>query len=455
MNASGASSAGGQLAGGVSDPVQAILAYNAGREPERLARKYSAMCDSPFVFLRGTCHLFYARLPDTQSPDAPLLRDAPTAWVCGDLHLENFGSYRGDNRLVYFDITDFDEAALAPLTWDLARLLTSVLCAAGELGLARTPARAMCRAVIDSYAQALAEGSPRWIERDVATGPVKTLLDGLRERRRIDFLDSRTERRSGGDKPKGRRLRIDGKRALAASDADHARVSKLIERFAKGQPDPAFFDVIDVARRIAGTGSQGLERYVVLVAGKGTAGKRGMGKSEAGKRDAARRGDANHLLDLKFSLPSSLDTPLRERLQLAQPHWPHAAERVVALEQRLQAVPAAMLHPIISRERSYVLRSLLPSQDRVRLDPKHTRADELAQALRDMGRLAAWAHLRASGRQGAANADALIAFGRQRKAWGTALLGVAEACAAQVKSDWQAWVAAVAERGKEALAHGH
>ena len=432
------------------DPVQAVLAYNAGREPERLALKYRAMCASPFVFLRGTCHLFYAGLPD-----APVLLDAPPVWACGDLHLENFGSYRGDNRLVYFDITDFDEAALAPLSWDLARLLTSVLCAAGELGLARTPARAMCGAVIDSYAQALAEGSPRWIERDVATGPVKTLLDGLRERRRIDFLDSRTERRTERPTRKRRRLRIDGKRALAATDAEHARVVQLIGRFAKGQDDPAFFDVIDVARRIAGTGSLGLERYVVLVAGKGNNGKREAGKRDAGKRDTGKRSsDSNHLLDLKLSLPSSLDTPLRERLKWAQPHWPHAAERCVALEQRLQAVPAAMLHPIIARDRSYVLRSLLPSQDRVRLDPKHTDTDELAQALRDMGRLAAWAHLRASGRQGAANADALIAFGLQRKRWAAALLGVADACAAQVKSDWQAWAAAVAERGEKALAHG-
>ncbi len=426
-------------------PVPSILAYNAGREPERLALKYRAMRASPFVFLRGTCHLFYTRLPD-----APVLRDAPLVWACGDLHLENFGSYRGDNRLVYFDITDFDEAALAPLSWDLARLLTSVLCAAGELGLARTPARAMCRAVIDSYAQALAEGSARWIERDVATGPVKTLLDGLLERRRIDFLDSRTERHTDGNGQKQRRLRIDGKRALAASEADRARVARLIERFAKGQADPAFFDVIDVARRIAGTGSLGLERYVVLVAGKGAAGKR-----EGSKREAAKRSDSNHLLDLKLALPSSLDTPLRERLKRAQPPWPHAAERCVALERRLQAVPAAMLHPIIARDHSYVLRSLLPSQDRVSLDPKHTDTDELAQALRDMGRLAAWAHLRASGRQGAANADALIAFGQQRKAWTAALLGVAEACTAQVRNDWQAWAAAVAERGAEALAHGH
>jgi hypothetical protein len=33
-------------------------------------------------------------------------------------HIENFGSYKGDNRLVYFDIGDFDESLLGPSAWD-------------------------------------------------------------------------------------------------------------------------------------------------------------------------------------------------------------------------------------------------------------------------------------------------------------------------------------------------
>ena len=77
---------------------------------------------SAFAFMRGTCHLFYDQLPRSG-----VFKSAPPVWVCGDLHLENFGSYKGDNRLVYFDINDFDEAALAPVSWDLVRLLTSLL----------------------------------------------------------------------------------------------------------------------------------------------------------------------------------------------------------------------------------------------------------------------------------------------------------------------------------------
>src|ERR1039458_9125760 len=86
------------------DIADVIARFNAGRDPERLAMKYRAMRTNAFIFLRGTCHLFYAGLPDV-----PLLRDAPAAWACGDLHLQNYGSYKGDDRLVYFDINDFDE----------------------------------------------------------------------------------------------------------------------------------------------------------------------------------------------------------------------------------------------------------------------------------------------------------------------------------------------------------
>jgi uncharacterized protein (DUF2252 family) len=40
-----------------------IRTFNAGRDPERLAMKYANLRSNAFVFLRGTCHLFYDRLP--------------------------------------------------------------------------------------------------------------------------------------------------------------------------------------------------------------------------------------------------------------------------------------------------------------------------------------------------------------------------------------------------------
>src|SRR5471032_3231735 len=126
--------------------VDRIRDFNAGRDPERLALKYRAMRANPFAFLRGTCHLFYDELASASVP-----ADAPLVWACGDLHLENFGSYKGDNRLVYFDLNDFDEAALAPFTLELVRFLASIMVAAKSLGLPQAQANELCRLFVDVY----------------------------------------------------------------------------------------------------------------------------------------------------------------------------------------------------------------------------------------------------------------------------------------------------------------
>jgi uncharacterized protein (DUF2252 family) len=162
------------------DVVRQIRAFNAGRDPERVRLKYRAMRASPFAFLRGTCHLFYDRLPR-----GGVFKSAPSVWACGDLHLENFGSYRGDNGLVYFDINDFDEAALAPASWDLVRLLASLCISADRLDVGTASARTagtLCQRLLDGYASALAQGKAYWVERDTAQGLVRELLDGLRQR---------------------------------------------------------------------------------------------------------------------------------------------------------------------------------------------------------------------------------------------------------------------------------
>ena len=389
----------------VVDAVASIQRFNAGREPERLALKYRAMRASPLAFLRGSCHLFNERLPGDD-----LLRAAPPAWVCGDLHLENFGSYRGDNRLVYFDIDDFDESALAPCSWDLLRLATSLWLAAEGLQLARRETRSLVTALIDAYADALAGGKAGWVERSTAQGLVGALLNGLRERKRRDFLDQRTRLKAGR-----RTLRVDGRKALPASAAQQAAVAAFMARFAAKQADPAFFEPLDIARRVAGTGSLGLERWIVLVQGKGSP-------------------DGNVLLDLKAALPSSLAPHLLQ----PQPAWKSEAHRIVALQQRLQAVSMAFLSPVSLGGRPLVLRALQPSEDRIRLARPGPSAASLAELVTTLGRLAAWAHLRGTGRQGSASADELVDFGL-RRGWRKTLLALSEDCARQARADADAF----------------
>ncbi|MEP6549976.1 MAG: DUF2252 family protein, partial [Gemmatimonadales bacterium] len=91
------------------DAKARIDRFNSGREPERLALKYREMCKSPFSFFRGSAHLFWEDLATRKG----VLPNSPLVWACGDLHLENFGSFQSNNGLAYFDLNDFDEAALA------------------------------------------------------------------------------------------------------------------------------------------------------------------------------------------------------------------------------------------------------------------------------------------------------------------------------------------------------
>lgn len=388
------------------DPVvERIRRFNAGRDPERLALKYRTMRSSVFAFLRGTCHLFYARLPEV-----PLLRAAPLAWICGDLHLENFGSYKGDNRLVYFDLNDFDEAVLAPCTWDLVRVVTSILVGGQSFGLDRGQERMLSRRFLDAYAAAIAEGKARWVERETAQGLVGRLLNRARLRKRKEFLDSRTVRIGGR-----RKIGVDGKRALAVTQKQRARIKRFMREFATHQPNPKFYRLLDVARRIAGTGSLGVERYVLLVEGKGSP-------------------NGNYLLDLKQALPSSL-APF---LQWKQPKWQNEAQRVATLQRRQQAVPMAFLGPVVMDGTPYVLRGLQPVEDRVALDKWRGDLALLEQTLVTMAQLTAWSQLRSSGRQGSATVDELIEYWGKRNRR-EKLLELAVQCRRQTERDWKAY----------------
>jgi uncharacterized protein (DUF2252 family) len=390
------------------DIIRNIQLFNAGREPERLNLKYRNMRSSPFVFLRGTCHLFYDRLPR-----ARILDRAPVTWICGDLHIENFGSYKGDNRLVYFDMNDFDEAVLAPPSWDLVRCLSSILVGARSMSVKRPVALALCHTFLDGYVAALASGKARWVERETAEGMVRQLLDSLHSRLRPQFLNSRTER-----KGKQRLIRLDGKKALPVSDKQRSKITSFMETFAGQQPNPQFYRVLDVARRVAGTGSLGVDRYIILVEGKGSP-------------------ERNYLLDLKQALPSSL-TP---HLAVKQPRWQTDAHRVVALQQRMQAVSMAFLHPVVIGKKAYVLRGLQPSEDRVVLNGAHKGPRLLDGVIRTMGELVAWGQLRSGGRDNSAISDTLIHFAQQKK-WKQPLLDIAEHCGEQVEQDWRIYAEA-------------
>ncbi len=357
--------------------TKAILDYNKGRDPERLRLKLLALRGDPFAFFRGTAPLFY----DTLAMPKSLLA-APKVLACGDLHLENFGSYKADNRLTYFDLNDFDEACVAPLTFEVVRFLASIHVGEKYLKIGEKQANSLVATFIDTYTAALMTTKPRWVERATAIGPVKELLQSLKNRHRIDLIRKRTEKKRG-------KIQIiaDGEHALAASESDKARAESILSAYASTQPSPAFFEPIAIARRIAGNGSLGLERYVVLVRGTGTA-------------------EGRYLIDVKFIGPSALATATKGR----QPAWRSEGERASWAQHVSQAIPPALLGAVGAGRRSYVIKELQPSADRVNLQALGGKKGALADIVRTMAEVAAWGHLRGASRFGADSADALAQF---------------------------------------------
>jgi hypothetical protein len=116
--------------------------------------KHHRMEKSAFIFLRATYFRWARKIADW----CPELMNAPQVRAVGDLHLENFGTWRDrDGRLVW-GVNDFDEAAEMPFVLDLVRLVTSIQLAPD---LPRTVSnKAAANAVLDGYRQGLAAPQP-------------------------------------------------------------------------------------------------------------------------------------------------------------------------------------------------------------------------------------------------------------------------------------------------------
>jgi uncharacterized protein (DUF2252 family) len=365
---------------GAQDPVDAIVAVNRGRDPQLLARKFEAMAADRFAFLRASAGLAHAAL------DLEALPPSPLGWVCGDLHLNNFGCFRGLNRLVYFDLNDFDEAARLPVAVDLLRLLGSILTAAPGFGLIREEAETLSAEALARYAEALARGKAFWVERETARGPIRDLLGQVSTRRRRDLLARRSVLKRGH-----RTILIDNVHALPMPPAGELRdlLGEALKSLGQLYESPEFFVPRDFARRVAGMGSLGLPRYVVLVHGRGDP-------------------DRNALIDFKVAAPSAASAALPG---FTQPAWADEAQRVVTVQDICEAACPAYLTAMSIGGRPFVVRELQPVEDRVALDHLARQPKRLAETLGSMAEVAAHAQLRGAGRMGGAGADAMIEFG--------------------------------------------
>src|SRR4030088_1982302 len=128
-----------------------------------LTYKHERMEADLFAFLRATFYRWAQVWPDVCAD----LATAPQVLAAGDVHLENFGTWRDAEGRLVWGIDDFDEAHTLPYTVDLTRLATSALLAIRGDPLALRP-RLACDAILSGYTESLLAGGRPFVlaERD-------------------------------------------------------------------------------------------------------------------------------------------------------------------------------------------------------------------------------------------------------------------------------------------------
>jgi hypothetical protein len=141
-----------------------------------LRAKHQRMAESSFPFLRATFYRWAQLWPRV----CPELTGTPRVLGIGDLHVENFGTWRDSEGRLVWGVNDFDEACPVPYANDLVRLAVSAILAIGEKHLSCSSGDA-CDEILTGYRDGLASGGAPFVLAEQHRGLRDWALSTLRD----------------------------------------------------------------------------------------------------------------------------------------------------------------------------------------------------------------------------------------------------------------------------------
>jgi hypothetical protein len=203
-----------------------------------LALKHKHMAEDVFQFFRATYYRWAQVWPSVCEP----LIKAPKVLAVGDLHVENFGTWRDAEGRLIWGINDFDEATELPYTADLVRLAASAHLAISTAKLAISHGD-VCDATLEGYSEGLKKGGCVFVLAESNLALRKLAVERLKDPglfwKKLSALPTWRGQVSG----KARKAML---KAMPGSDVDGR-----------------------IVHRIAGLGSLGRERFVTLAEWRG------------------------------------------------------------------------------------------------------------------------------------------------------------------------------------------
>ncbi|MFM7148769.1 MAG: DUF2252 domain-containing protein [Gemmataceae bacterium] len=263
------------------DPVAILEEQGQSRIQELLPIRYARMLASPFAFLRGAAAIMASDL-------APGPTTGIRVQVCGDMHIYNFGVFGSAERNLVFGISDFDETVPGPWEWDLKRLAASAVVAGRFLGASASTCEDAARAVVRTYRERLREYSEM--------GHLEVWYSRLDEKAVMQVLSPRMRKSAAKIIDKAREhtnLQVLHKMTDLVDDELHIReeapfivrethvrngmpVQQALEAFLR-QYVPSLaedrrqlfarYRIIDIARKVVGVGSVGLDCWILFLQG--------------------------------------------------------------------------------------------------------------------------------------------------------------------------------------------
>ena len=283
------------------DPVALLEEQNARREPDLVPVRHGRMMASPFTFFRGAAKIMAEDLEDT--PIAGL-----NVQLCGDAHLSNFGVFASPERMLLFDLNDFDETLPGPFEYDVKRMAASFTIAARNNGFNKQDTRAATARSVQAYREAMVEfAQMRTLDIWYARLSEPDLMAAIgKETRALEPHDKRTAKtarrsaKTAADKAHTHdslqalsKLAevVDGKHrilsqppivvptrdlaarvGLSVDEIEHSVHEQFRAYRATLPPDRQQllerFEIVDMAHKVVGVGSVGTRAFIVLLQGR-------------------------------------------------------------------------------------------------------------------------------------------------------------------------------------------
>ncbi|BCM92629.1 hypothetical protein IAD21_04511 [Abditibacteriota bacterium] len=310
--------------------------------------KHDEMAKAPFAFFRATFYRWAQCWPKRSHPWC----EAPEVLAIGDLHAENFGTWRDSEGRLVWGINDFDEVALLPYTNDLVRLAVSAQLAINGNHYLALDFRTACEQILAGYEETLRagkKGASPWVLsekndwlREIAAAQVRDpnkFWDKLKRHQASSDSPALTKKvettksnkaspQKSADKEKatGSKLPLQPNDTSgdafqstlsAASTPDEATALKVSHvpdsaRKAIESHLPLEFQVTQWKRRQAGLGSLGRPRFVVLGTWQG---------ARLAREGKALVPAAASWLNNSQEMPLNIGTFLKSAVRCPDPHF--------------------------------------------------------------------------------------------------------------------------------------